>query len=456
MTAERRQVHLAAHFPGVNSTTVWSDPTAQSQVEFSSFEHFARTAERGFFDYLFLAEGLRLREHRGEIHDLDVVGRPNTLGILAAVAAVTRHIGVVGTLSSTFNEPAELARQLATLDHLSGGRAGWNVVTSSDAFHGGNFRRGGFLPHPERYERASEFVALAKKLWDSWDDDAVLGDAAAGEFLRAGAVHDVRHRGKHFDVDARSTVPRSPQGRPIIVQAGDSPDGRDFAAEHAEVIFSRHAEFDDGRRFYSDVKGRLAGRGRSEDSLLILPAVSFVLGDSPADAEEKAREISLQQISKPTAITFLEQVWNRDLSAYDADGPLPEVDPDPGEQITRGWARAFEENQAKIAAWRAKADAEKLSIRQLVIAVANRHGFVGTAAHVASEIDRYVQNRASDGFVVVGHLTPHGLDEFADAVIPELQERGVYRTEYAEGATLRENLGLPAPHRLTDQIGATA
>ena len=192
MSTTPRQVHLAAHFPGVNNTTVWSDPLQRSQIDFGAFEHFARTAERGRFDYLFLAEGLRLREHKGLIHDLDVVGRPNTLAVLTALAAVTRHIGLVGTLSATFNEPYELARQLATLDHLSNGRAGWNVVTSSDAFHGANFRRGGFLDHADRYTRASEFVSLAKELWDSWSPDAVVADRATGRFLADDAIAAVR------------------------------------------------------------------------------------------------------------------------------------------------------------------------------------------------------------------------------------------------------------------------
>lgn len=446
MTTPLRQVHLAAHFPGVNNTTVWSDPRSESQVDFSSFEHFARNAERGRFDYLFLAEGLRLREHRGLIHDLDVVGRPNTLAILAAVAAVTEHIGLVGTLSSTFNEPYELARQLATLDHLSNGRAGWNVVTSSDAFHGANFRRGGFLDHADRYNRAAEFVTLAKEFWDSWSDDAVVADAASGRFLADDAIETVTHHGPQFDVTGRSTVPRSPQGYPVIVQAGDSPDGRDFAARHAEVIFSLHSRFEDARTFYTDVKGRLAGWGRTEDSLQILPGATFVLGDTAEDAEEKARETTLAQVSHQTAISTLEQVWGRDLSAYDADGPLPDIEPDfEGPGVTRGRARHTRDVAPIVASWRELAAAENLSIRELVIRTSGRQSFVGTPEHVAAEIDRYVQNRATDGFVIVPTTNPYGLDEFVDRVVPLLQERGVYRTDYEEGATLRDNLGLPEP-----------
>ncbi|AYG03967.1 NtaA/DmoA family FMN-dependent monooxygenase [Gryllotalpicola protaetiae] len=441
-----KQVHLAAHFPGVNSTTVWSDPASGSQIDFDSFEHFAATAERGKFDYLFLAEGLRLREHRGHIHDLDVVGRPNTLAILAALAAITQHIGLVGTLSSTFNEPYELARQLQTLDLLSGGRAGWNVVTSSDAFTGANFRRGGFLEYADRYVRSGEFIATARELWDSWADGAVVADKAAGRFLADDALGLVDHHGPQFDVTGYGTLPRSPQGHPVIVQAGDSSDGRDFAARDAEVIFSRHSEFEDGRAFYEDVKSRVEANGRNRDDLKILPAVTFVLGDTAEEAAERSRHITLQQVSPQTAIAFLEQVWGRDLSAYDPDGPLPDVEPElAAASVTRGRVRHDRDVAATAQKWRELAEAENLSIRELVIRVSGRHSFVGTPQHVAEEINRYVQGDASDGFVIVGHLSPTGLDEFTDTVIPELQERGVFRTEYPEGGTLRELLGVRPP-----------
>jgi len=426
-----RQIHLAAHFPGVNSTTVWTDAASGSQIDIAAFEYFARTAERGLFDYVFLAEGLRLREHKGRVHELDVLGRPNTLAILAALTAVTDHVGLIGTLSTTFNEPYELARQLATLDHLSGGRAGWNAVTSSDAFHGANFRRGGYLAHADRYERAKEFAALSKKLWDSWDDDEAL-------------PRRIRHQGAQFDVDALFDVPRSPQGRPVIVQAGDSADGRDFGAEHAEVIFSLHQDFAAARTFYDDVKGRLAAWGREEDSLKILPGATFVIGDTAAEAHERSREIALQQVRPEQALTYLEQVWGRDLSGYDPDGPLPDIEPDTGAETAHGWATRHAAVQARIAALRELSDAEGLSIRELVIRLSAKHTFVGTPEFIAGEIDRYVQERATDGFTVVGHLTPHGLDEFASRVVPLLQERGSYRESYDEGATLRDLLGLPA------------
>lgn len=437
-----RRIHLAAHFPGVNNTTVWTDPSAGSQIDFASFEHFARNAERGFFDYLFLAEGLRLREHRGRIHDLDVVGRPNTLSILAALAAVTEHIGLVGTLSTTFNEPYELARQLGTLDHLSNGRAGWNAVTSSDAFHGANFRRGGYLDHGDRYRRASEFAELSKRLWGSWREDAIVADRQTSEFLRRDAIARVAHTSDLFDIDAQFDVPASPQGRPLIVQAGDSADGRDFATAHADVIFSLHNEFEDAQQFYRDVKGRLVAAGRDEDDLKILPGASFVLGDTPEEAREKSREIALAQVRPETAITYLEQIWNRDFSGYDPDGPLPDVEPDTGPESAQGFANRHAAVRGRIAKLREIAETEKLSIRDLIIRLTANHTFVGTPAQVAADIDRYVQERATDGFTIIGHLTPHGLDEFTEKVIPLLQERGRYRSSYEDGETLRDLLGV--------------
>ena len=266
MTTPRKQVHLGAHFPGVNNTTVWSDPRSGSQIDFASFEHLARRAEAARFDFFFLAEGLRLREHKGQIHDLDVVGRPDTLPVLAALAAVTDRIGLAGTINTTFNEPWELARQFATLDILSGGRAAWNLVTSSDAFTGENFRRGGFLPYEQRYERAAELVEVARALWDSWDDDAVVAHASTGQFVRPGSVREVRHDGPHFQVRGEFTTPRGPQGHPVLFQAGDSADGRDFAAATADVVFSAHSTFEAGQAFFADVKGRLAAHRRTRTS----------------------------------------------------------------------------------------------------------------------------------------------------------------------------------------------
>ncbi|WP_063057564.1 NtaA/DmoA family FMN-dependent monooxygenase [Nocardia sienata] len=451
-TQSGKQIHLAAHFPGVNNTTVWTDPESGSQIDFESFVHLARTAERGLFDFFFLAEGLRLREHRGRIHDLDVVGRPDTFTVLNALAGVTDRLGLAGTINTTFNEPFELAKQFATLDHLSGGRAAWNAVTSSDAFTGENFRRGGYLEHAQRYTRAAEVVAATRTLWDSWPADALVVDREQGVFTTA--VPEFRYRSSQFDIEGTFVLPRSPQGHPVQLQAGDSEEGREFGAATADAIFSRHGELEAGQQFYADMKARLAKYGRHRDDLLILPAATFVLGDNRADAEERAQHIRRQQVGPQTAIAFLEQVWGRDLSAYDPDGPLPDIEPLDDVTITRGRVRHARDPRAVAAQWRARAEAENLTIRELIIEVTARQQFVGAPAEVAAEIDRYVQEDAADGFILVPHLTPAGLDEFVDTVIPELQDRGTYRTEYT-GTTLREHLGLRHPHRADEKARAS-
>jgi FMN-dependent oxidoreductase (nitrilotriacetate monooxygenase family) len=439
-TQARKRVHLAAHFPGVNNTTVWSDPRSGSQIDFASFVHLARTAERGTFDFFFLAEGLRLREHKGRIHDLDVVGRPESLTVLSALAAVTDRLGLAATVNATFNEPYELARRLSTLDHLSGGRAAWNVVTTSDAFTGENFRRGGFLDRSERYERAAEFVTLARKLWDSWQPDAVAADRETGTFVRPGGIGTVEHHGKHFTIEGRFTTPRSPQGHPVVIQAGESDEGREFAAQHADVIFSPYGRLEEGKRFYADVKRRLATYGREPHQLKIMPAATFALGETDEEAAENAARIRRQQVGPQTAIAFLEQVWGRDLSGHDPDGPLPDVEPDLSEGVTQG--RVPIKDRAAVAArWRALAEEKGLSTRELVIEVTGRQSFIGSPESVARQIDEYVQADAADGFILVPHLTPGGLDDFVDHVVPLLRERGVFRESYT-GATLRDHLEL--------------
>jgi FMN-dependent oxidoreductase (nitrilotriacetate monooxygenase family) len=440
----RKQVHLAAHFPGVNNTTVWSDPAAGSHIEFDSFRRFAQAAERGRFDFLFLAEGLRLREQNGVVYDLDVVGRPDTFTVLAALAAVTEHLGLAGTINSTFNEPYEVARQFATLDHLSGGRAAWNVVTSWDAFTGENFRRGGFLPQDQRYERARTFLSTVTELLDSWQGGEIVADKESGVFLREPSPGRFAHSDAHFDIAGQFDVPRSPQGRPVVFQAGDSEEGREFAASAADAIFSRHATKETGQAFYADVKGRLERYGRRREDLLILPAATFVIGETDAEAAELAAEVRKQQVSGQTALRKLEEVWNRDLSGYDPDGPLPEVDPLVGENTVAKGRASVRMNRDPLAVareWRERAEAKGLSIRELVIETSARQSFVGSPATVAAQVDDLVQSDASDGFILVPHITPGGLDVFVDTVVPVLQERGVYRTEYP-GTTLRENLGL--------------
>jgi FMN-dependent oxidoreductase (nitrilotriacetate monooxygenase family) len=452
----RKQVILAAYFPGVNNTTVWTDPESKSQIEFESFAYLAQTAERGKLDFFFLAEGLRLREQRGKIHDLDTVGRPDTLAVLAALAGITSHLGLAGTLNATFREPYELARQLATLDLISDGRAAWNIVTSSDAFTGENFRRGGYLDHADRYRRAGEFIATARQLWESWAADEVVADASTGTFVRHGPPGAFDHHGPQFDIRGLFNVPRTPQVHPVILQAGDSDEGRELAAASADAIFTRHSMLPGAQAFYADAKGRLAKYGRSRDELKILPAVSVVLGDTQAEADERAHYIRRQQVSPQTAILLLEQLWNRDLSGYDAEGPLPDIDPDVSStSIIQGRARMFPDPLKTAAAWRQLAADKKLSIRELVIETTGRQTFIGTPGAVAEAMDHFVQSDGSDGFVLAPHLTPSGLDDFVDRVVPLLQERGVLRAEY-ETTTLREHLGLPPARALDGRRAATA
>lgn len=430
MSDRPRQVILGAHFPGVNNTTVWSDPESGSHIEFESFRKFAQSAERGFFDFLFLAEGLRLREQKGRIHDLDVVGRPDTFPVLAGLAAATEHLGLAGTVNATFNEPYEVARQFASLDHLSGGRAAWNVVTSSDAFTGENFRRGGYLPHDQRYVRAEEFVKAAKTLWDTWPD-------------ASGKPEPFEYQSSQFDIRGEFNVPTPPQGHPVIFQAGDSPQGRDFAAANADAIFTRHSEPEVGRKFYADVKSRVEKFGRDPESLKVLPGISFIIGDTDNEAEEIAAEVRAQQVSGQTALLLLEQIWNRDLSSYDPEGPLPDIEPDTeGPSIFAGRARRVTDPHAEVATLRKLSQEKGLNLRETVIDTQSRQSFIGSPQTVSEAIIDAVQTRVSDGFILVPHITPAGLEPFVQKVVPLLQERGVLRTEYPEGATLRELLGV--------------
>ncbi|MFC8044677.1 NtaA/DmoA family FMN-dependent monooxygenase [Nocardia sp. NPDC057353] len=443
MSSNRKQVILGAYLGGVNHHTAWWDPRAGSQIDFSSFEHTARTAERGKFDFFFLAEGLILRERAGQIFDQDVIGRPDTFTVLASIAAVTEHLGLAGTINATFNEPYELARQFASLDHLSGGRAAWNVVTSFDAFTGQNFRRGGFLHRDDRYVRAEETVHAVRALWDSWAADDIVADKGSGQYLARPDAGAFAIRGQQFDIEGRFTVPRSPQGRPVLLQAGVSPQGRDFAAANADAIFSPYGKLPEAADFYRDIKARAVGAGRQPGDIKILPSASFVLGDTEAEAIEKYHDVRNQQVTGQTALILLEQIWNRDLSAFDPEGPVPDIEPDPeAPPIIQGRAFVHQDRFATVRKLREVAEAKKLTLREVVIDQFERGPLVGTPEQVARQIDDFVQNDGSDGFILGSHLVPTGLDEFVDRVVPLLQERGALRTEYS-GTTLRDNLGLP-------------
>ncbi|QAY71601.1 NtaA/DmoA family FMN-dependent monooxygenase [Xylanimonas protaetiae] len=429
MSSATRQVHLAAHFPGVNATTIWTQPESGSQIDPQSFLHLTRAAEAALFDYVFLAEGLRLREFAGGIHDLDVVGRPDSITQLAALAGATEHIGLVATLNTTYNEPYELARQLATLDLVSRGRAGWNVVTSHDTFFGANFRRGGFLDAADRYERAEAFLATAFELWDA----AVDGK-------------HVSHHDRFFDVEARLGTPAPVQGRPVIVQAGVSPEGRETAARYADAIFSPFGDRAAGRAFFTDVKARVVAHGRQPDDLKIMPAATFALGDTHADAEERAAWERRQQVSPATAVRHIESVWGRRFDGLDVDGALPPLsDLVEGVELTAGRAKTHQDLRAKAAELHELAAANGYSVRDIVVETTTRSGLlVGTPDEVAAEIADRVQDEVCDGFTLVPSITPTGLDEFHATVVPLLQERGVYRTAY-EGSTLRDRLATRSP-----------
>ncbi|MEV0062005.1 NtaA/DmoA family FMN-dependent monooxygenase [Nocardia sp. NPDC050718] len=446
MSTPRKQVILGAYLGGVNHHTAWWHPEAGSQIDFSTFEHTARTAERGKFDFFFLAEGLILRERAGRIFDQDIIGRPDTFGVLAAIAGVTDHLGLAGTINATFNEPYELARQFASLDHLSGGRAAWNVVTSFDAFTGQNFRRGGFLDPADRYVRAEETLNAVRALWDSWNIDDIVADKETGRFLARPDTGSFAFQGAQFDIAGRFTVPRSPQGRPVVLQAGVSPQGRDFAAANADAIFSPYGKLPEAADFYRDIKARAVAAGRAPGDIKILPSASFVLGDTESEAIEKYHAIRDEQVTGQTALILLEQIWNRDLSGYDPEGPIPAVDPDPdAAPIIQGRAFLHQDRFATVRRLREVSEAKKLSLRETVIDQFERGPIVGTPAQVADKIDSFVQNDGSDGFILGSHLVPTGLDEFVDRVVPLLQDRGALRTEYT-GKTLRDNLGLPAVH----------
>ncbi|MCO8273218.1 LLM class flavin-dependent oxidoreductase [Actinoplanes sp. TRM 88003] len=410
-------LHLGLFFTGVGPQLIWTAPNFAPHTHIDTFVATARTLERGLFDAFFLGEGLRVRENRGRVYDLDVAGRPDAITQLAALAAETTHLGLVATQNTTYNYPADLARRLASLDVVSGGRAGWNIVTTDNAWTGENFRNGGWLPHSLRYSRANEFVTAAKALW-------------------SGSSYSLHN--EVIDIDAPPTV----AARPMLFQAGDSPGGRDLAARHADVVFSANTDYDKAVAYAADLRARLAGYGRSPDSVRILPGAMVVLGDTPAAAADKAEWIRREQTTGSRAIAFLEQYWGKDLSGYDPDGPLPDIEPAEGElDPSRGTIPIeFRTGKAeRIAAWRELG----LSIRDTVIQVTPQHNaFVGTPGQIADEWTRYHDSHAVDGFNILPQELPGTIEDIVDKLVPELQERGLYRTAYT-GTTLREHLELP-------------
>ncbi|MBD2615327.1 LLM class flavin-dependent oxidoreductase [Nostoc punctiforme FACHB-252] len=439
--SQKKQLKLGAFLPGSgHHVAAWRHPNAQADggLNFQHYKQLAQTAERGKFDMLFLADGLAVwdrgqgREAFSRSGQFSVHFEPLTL--LSALSVVTEHIGLVATASTTYDEPFHLARKFASLDYLSGGRAGWNVVTSSAEAAAKNFSREEHLEHSLRYERAREFLEVASKLWDSWQDDAFLHDKESGIYFDPDKLHVPNHKGKYFSVRGPLNVARPIQGYPVIVQAGSSEAGQDLAAQTAEAIFTAQQTLAEAQAFYSSVKGRLSKYGRSPEHLKIMPGVFPVIGRTEEEAKQKYQE--LQDFIHPSVGLGLLSglVGGHDLSKYPLDGPLPDLpDTNAGKsrlQLITDLARR-----------------ENLTIRQLYLWIAGARGhrtILGTPEQIADQLEDWFINDGADGFNIMPPWLPGGLDEFVDLVIPELQRRGLFRTEY-EGRTLRENLGLPRP-----------
>lgn len=443
-------IQLGVFFQGVNFSTVWSHPDSGSQTEFESFRRLIETAERGLFTAFFLGEGLRLREHLGALHALDVAGRPDAFTQLAALAAITRDIGLVATQNTTYNDPVDLAHRLQSLDLLSGGRAAWNVVTTDNAWTGENFRRGGYLDHSDRYSHAADVIAIARRVWDSRDPAGIAVDRQAPQWGAAPAPF--HYDTGYYSVDASGSLPCSPQKHPVLFQAGDSGEGRDFAARHAEVIFSAHNTFEAARDFAHDIRARTVAAGRPADDLKIFPGQEFIIADTLAEVDDKVRWVRENQVTPATALAFVEQLWGTSLDGHDPDGDLPSFDPVQAETgETRGAGFRAAKALETATAWRALAETKKLSLRELVIEIGTCRGFAGTADSIADELIPFSEQHVVDGFNVSPWLVPTGLDDIVNKLVPAMQERGIYWTEYP-GETLRENLGLRAP--LTRRGGA--
>jgi len=432
-----RQMKLGAFLMATgHHVAAWRHPDvpANAGLDIRHYRHLAQVAEAARFDALFVADSVaaptgEIASHMARSDHFE------PLTLLSALSAVTDHIGLIATATTTYNEPYHVARKFASLDHLSGGRAGWNLVTSDAAAEAQNFGRDVHLGHAERYSRAREFHQVVTGLWDSWSDDAFIRDKASGRYYDPSGLHVLNHQGEHFSVKGPLNVARSPQGQPVVVQAGSSEAGRDLAAQTAEVVFTAQPSLSSAQAFYRDLKGRLATYGRSVDSLKIMPGVFIVVAESQVAAQEKFE--AFQQLVEPEVGVALlgRMLGNFDLSGYPLDGPLPEL------PLTDSGQRSRQVLLTELAGQ------EQLSLAQLGRRIAGGRGhysLVGTPAQIADELQAWFEQGAADGFnVLVPHL-PGGLDDVARLLVPELQRRGLFRAEY-EGTTLRENLGLQRP-----------
>jgi FMN-dependent oxidoreductase (nitrilotriacetate monooxygenase family) len=431
-----RQLHLGAFMRPVSiHTGAWRYPGAFPDANFN-LEHlkrFARKLEHGKFDAFFMADHLAVLNMPPEaLKRSHTVTSFEPLTLLAALAGVTERIGLVATASTTFDAPYHIARRFASLDHISGGRAGWNIVTTSNPDAALNFGLDEHMEHGERYARAREFYDVVTGLWDSWADDAFARDVESGTFYHPDKLHVLDHKGKYLSVRGPLNIARPIQGWPVIVQAGASDAGRQLAAETAEVVFAAGSNLSAAQRFYADVKGRAEKAGRNPDHLKILPGALVVLGDTVEKAREnRARLDSL--VHYDSAIASLSIALGHDASRFDPEGALPDI-PDTNASKS-GRERVIE-----------LAKREKLNVRQLAQRLGGYGGlaFVGTPATVADQMEEWLIGRGSDGFNVMFPYLPGGLDDFVDRVVPELQRREIFRREY-RGKTLRENLGLPRP-----------
>ncbi|MET7718159.1 LLM class flavin-dependent oxidoreductase [Streptomyces sp. NPDC005407] len=430
-----RQFHLNAFLMNAgHHDAAWRHPRTQPEriTDLSYFQELARTAERGRLDSLFLADGVALWGNAR----YNAVGGFEPLTLLSALAVATEHIGLIATVSTTFNEPFHVARKFASLDHISGGRAGWNIVTSGNVAEARNFGLEEHLEHALRYERAAEFLDVTKELWDSWLDDAPVIDRERGVYSEEGAVRAIEHRGTHFRVDGPLNVQRSPQGHPLLVQAGSSEDGKEFAARYAEAVFTAQQTLADGQTFYKDLKSRLAKYGRTPDQLKILPGICPIIGGTEAEALALEDELTGLQVPE-YGLQQLSGMLGTDLSGLPLDGPLPEL---PEEQDING-------NKSRFTLVADLARREQLTIRQLIARLGGGRGhrvFAGTPEQIADQLEQWFTEGAADGFNIMPPYLPGGLDDFVDQVVPLLQDRGLFRTEYS-GRTLRDHYGLERP-----------
>ena len=436
--AHSRQLRFGAFMRPVSiHTAAWRYPGAfrDANFNFAHYKRFVQTLERGRFDAFFMADHLAVMNMpMNALKRSATVTSFDPLTLLPALAVVTEHLGLIATASTTYNEPYHVARKFASLDHISNGRAGWNVVTSANPREAMNFGREEHLEHGERYHRAREFFDVVTGLWDSWADDAFIRDVETGIYFDPEKMHVLNHKGPELSVRGPLNVARPIQGWPVIVQAGASEAGRQLAAETAEVIFGSSNNLGDAQRFYADVKGRMPALGRPREHLQILPGAFVVIGDTAAEAREKKKRLD-SLVHPDSGIATLSVQLGFNASGLDLDGPLPDTLPE---------SNASKSAQQKLIDM---ARRDNMTVRQLAQYVGGSFGvleMIGTPAMIADEMEEWLMTEACDGFNVMFPYLPGGLDDFVDRVVPELQRRELFRREY-EGTTLRENLGLPRP-----------